>query len=99
VVGGSSKTGFTFFDFSHSEFFFTSARGTVSSEHFVVFSLFFSNLSFEVIEETFDVGEWGTESDLFFDLGKEVTEVSGLEGTELFVSLETEGAGNEANEE
>ena len=57
------------------------------------------DLSFEVIEETFDIGEWGTESDLFFDLGKDVTEVLGLEGTELFVSLKTKGAGNEANEE
>ena len=64
-----------------------------------MFSLFFSDLTFEVIKETFNVGKWGTGFDLFFDLSKEVTEVSGLEGIELLVSLETEASCDEAKEE
>jgi hypothetical protein len=85
VVGGSSKSGFTLRDFSVSEVLLFVARGGVSGKHSVVLSLFFSDLVFELIEESFDVTEWTTGFDLSLDLSEEVSERVALERVELHV--------------
>jgi hypothetical protein len=47
----------------------------VSLEHGIVFSLLSSDLIFKHIKKSFNIGEWATCSDLFFDLGEEITKV------------------------
>jgi len=85
VVGGSSKSSFTLRDFSVSEVLLFGARGGVSGKHSVVLSLFFSDLVFELVEESFDVTESTTGFDLSLDLSEEVSERVALERVELHV--------------
>ena len=50
-----------------------------------MFSLFISDLVFKHVKKSFNVGKWATGSDLFFDLGEEVTETGTLESSKLLV--------------
>jgi hypothetical protein len=64
-----------------------------------MFRLFISDLVFKHVKKSFNVGKWATGSDLFFDLGEEVTETGTLEACEsLVVHLEREHSCNEDNE-
>merc|ERR1712110_1160171 len=83
MVTGSSESRGTFSDFVVSEVHFFFTRSLVSSEHGVMFSLFFVDLVFKLVEKSFDVSHWATSLNLGFDLGKEVTEVTTVESVKL----------------
>jgi len=98
MIGGSSEGGFTFGDFTLSEGLLFFAVSVVSGEHGIVLSLLVSDLVFELVEESFDVGKWSTGLDLGLDLGEEVGERWVVEGVQLS-GLEGEAGSDEAEEE
>jgi hypothetical protein len=98
VVGGSSEGRFTFVNFVVSEGLFFITAGAVSSKHTVMLSLFLVDLVFELVEESFNVGEWTAGLDLRFDLSEEVGEGWVVDGVQLS-GLESEAGSDEAKEE
>ena len=98
VGGGSSEGGLTFRDFTISEVLLFFAVTVVSGEHVIVLSLLLSDLTFELVEKSFDVGKWATSLDLGLDLGEDVGERSTREGVELS-GREREAGSDEAEEE
>ena len=98
VVGGSSEGRLTFEDLTISERLLFFAASVVSSEHSIMLSLLISDLVFELVEESFDVGKWSTSLDLGLDLGEEVRERWVVQGVKLS-GLESEAGSDEAEEE
>jgi len=98
MVGGSSEGRLTFGDFTLSEGLLFDAVSVVSGEHGIVLSLLVSDLVFELVEKSFDVGKWSTGLDLGLDLGEEVGEGWVVEGVQLS-GLESEAGSDEAEEE
>jgi len=83
VIRSSSEASLTFGNLVVSELLLFHAGSVVPGKHGVVLRLLISDLVFELVEESLNVGKWATSLDLSFDLSEEVTEVTTVESVEL----------------